>query len=86
MYSLVPVCVVRQQLWLVNGSWRPARSLDNVLFGDASHCSLMTDCGGYTYFLYRYHFFYSSLRMYGAILSYNQTLYFPFYINLFSCK
>ena len=49
MYSLVPVCVVCQQSWLANGSWRPARSPDNVLFGDASHCSLMTDCGSYTY-------------------------------------
>ena len=68
MYSVVPVCVVRQQLWLANSSWRPARSPDNILFGDASHCSLMTDCIGYTYFSYRYHF-YSSLRMYGAILS-----------------
>ena len=57
MYSLVPVCVVHQQSWLANGSWRPACSSDNVLFGDALHCSLMTDCGGYTYFSYRYHFF-----------------------------
>ena len=79
MYSLVPVCVVCQQSWLANGSWRLARSSDNVLFGDASHCSLMTDCGGYTYFLYRYHF-YSSLQMYGAMFSYNQTFCFPFII------
>ena len=46
MYSLVLVCVVCQQSWLANSSWRPAHSSDNVLFGDASHCSLMTDCGG----------------------------------------
>ena len=32
MYSLVPVCVVRQQSWLVNSSWRLARSSDNILF------------------------------------------------------
>ena len=50
MYSLVPVCVVHQPSWLANGSWRLAHSSDNVLFGDASHCLLMTDCGGYTYF------------------------------------
>ena len=54
MYSLVPVCVVHQQLWLTNSSWRPAHSSDNVLFGDALHCSLMTDCGSYMYFLYCY--------------------------------
>ena len=57
MYSLVPVCVVHQPSWLANSSWRLARSLDDVLFGDASHCSLMTDCGGYTYFLYGYRSF-----------------------------
>ena len=79
MYSSVPVCVVRQQSWLANSSWRPAHSSDNVLFEDASHCSLMTDCGGYTYFLYCYHF-YSSLRMYGAMFSYNQMFCFPFII------
>ena len=79
MYSLVPVCVVRQQSWLVNGSWRLARSSDNILFGDAPHCSLMTDCGGYTYFSYFYHF-YSSLWMYGAMFSYNQMFCFPFII------
>ena len=67
MYSLVSVCVVHQQSWLKNGSWRPARSSDNVLFGDASHCSLMTDCGGYTYFLYHYHFFTPS---YGCTVQY----------------
>ena len=54
MYSSVPVCVVHQQSWLTNSRWRPARSLDNGLFGDASHCSLMTDCGRYTYFSYCY--------------------------------
>ena len=85
MYSLVPVCVVRQPSWLANGSWRLAHSSVNILFGDASHCSLMTDCCGYMYFSYRYHF-YGSLQMYGAILSYNQTLYFSVYINLFCCS
>ena len=57
MYSLVPVRVVRQQSWLANSSWRLAHSSDNVLFRDALHCSLMTDCGGYAYFLccYRFH-------------------------------
>ena len=67
MYSLVPVCVVRQQSWLANGSWRPARSSDNVLFGDTSHCSLMTDGGGYTYFSYHYHF---STAPYGCTAQY----------------
>ena len=62
MHSLVPVCVVRQQSWLANSSWRPACSSDNVLFGDASHCSLMTGCGGYTYFSYQYHFFTAPYR------------------------
>ena len=56
MYSLVPVCVVCQQSWLTNSSWRPARSSDNVLFRDASHCSLMTDCGGYAHFSCCYRF------------------------------
>ena len=56
MYSLVPVCVVRQQSWLANSSWRLARSSDNVLFRDASHCSLMTDCGGYAHFSCCYRF------------------------------
>ena len=57
MYSLVPVCVVRQQSWLANSSWRLAHSSDKVLFRDASRCSLMTDCGGYVYFscCYRFH-------------------------------
>ena len=55
MYSLVRVCVVRQQSWLANSSWRLARSLDDVLFEDASHCLLMTDCGGYMYYSYCYH-------------------------------
>ena len=62
MYSSVPVCVVCQQSWLVNSSWRLACSLDNVLFGDASHCSLMTDCGSYTYFLYCYRLFTAPYR------------------------
>ena len=57
MYSSVPVCVVCQPSWLANSSWRPARSSDDVLFGYASHCLLMTDCGGYMYFLYGYHSF-----------------------------
>ena len=48
---LVSVHVFCQQPWLVNGSWRPARGLTNVLFRDASHCLLMTDCGNYMYFL-----------------------------------
>ena len=39
-----------QQSRLANGSWRPAPSLINVLFRDASHCSLMMDCGNYMYF------------------------------------
>ena len=39
------------QLWLANGSWRPAHSLTKVLFRDISHRSLMTDCGNYMYFL-----------------------------------
>ena len=56
MYSLVPVRVVRQQLWLMNSSWRPARSSDNVLFRDTSHCLLMTDCGRYAHFSCCYRF------------------------------
>ena len=56
MYSLVPVCVVRQQSWFANSSWRLAHSSDNVLFRDASHCSLMTDCGGCAYFSCCYRF------------------------------
>ena len=56
MYSLVPVCVVHQQSWLTNSSWRLAHSLDNVLFRDTLHCSLMTDGGGYAYFLCCYRF------------------------------
>ena len=56
MYSLVPVRVVRQQSWLANSSWRPARSSDNILFRDASCCSLMTDCGGYAHFSCCYRF------------------------------
>ena len=56
MYSLVPVCVVRQQSWLANSSWRLAHSSDNVLFRYASRCSLMTDCGGCAHFLCCYRF------------------------------
>ena len=80
MYSSVSVCVVRQQSWLVNSSWRLARSLTDVLFGDASHCSLMTDCGGYMYFFRLLLFVFLSLLMYGVIVSYNQTFYFLFII------
>ena len=72
MYFSVSVHVVCQQSWLVNGSWRPARSLTNVLFGDASHRSLMTDCGGYMYFFGLLLFVFRSLLMYGAIFSYDQ--------------
>ena len=57
MYSSVPECVVHQQSWLANSSWRLARSLNDVLFGDVSHCSLMTDCGGYMYFSNCYYLF-----------------------------
>ena len=71
MYSSVSVHVVCQQSWLVNGSWRPARSLTNVLFGDASHHSLMTDCGGYMYFFGFLLFVFCSLLMYGTIFSYD---------------
>ena len=78
MYFSVSVCVFYQQSWLTNGSWRPARSLTNVLFGDASHHLLMTDCGNYMYFfgftrllLFIFH----SLLMYGAIFSYEQTFH-----------
>ena len=42
----------------------------------------MTDGGGYTYFSCCYHF-YSSLRMYGAILSKKQTLYLSFILIYF---
>ena len=56
MYSLVPVRVVRQQSWLANSSWRLACSSDNVLFRDASCCSLMTDCGRYAHFSCCYRF------------------------------
>ena len=56
MYSLVPVRVVRQQSWLTNSSWRLARSSGNVLFRDASRCSLMTDCGRYAHFSCCYRF------------------------------
>ena len=83
MYFSVSVCVVCQQSWLTNGSWRPAHSLTNVLLGDASHHSLMTDCGGYMYFfgftgllLFVFH----SLLMYGAIFSYEQMFYIFFRI------
>ena len=41
----------------MNSSWRLARSSNDVLFGDASHCSLMTDCGGYMYFSNCYYSF-----------------------------
>ena len=66
MYSLVPVCVVHQQSWLADSSWRLAHSSDNVLFRDASRCSLMTDCGRYTHFscCYRFHIPYVSTAQY----------------------
>ena len=57
MYSSVSVCVACQQSWLANSSWRLARSLTIVLFGDASHRSLITDCGSYMYFLDCYYSF-----------------------------
>ena len=79
MYSLVPVCVVHQQSWLANGSWRLAHSSDNVLFGDASHCSLMTDCGCYTYFSYHYRFFFTA--PYGCTAQY--LVMTKHYISLF---
>ena len=75
MYFSVSVPVFCQQSWLANGSWRPARSLTNVLFRDASHHLLMTDNGSYMYFfgfmgllLFVFH----SLSMYGMIFSYEQ--------------
>ena len=83
MYSLVPVGVVCQQSWLANSSWRLAHSSDNVLFGDTSHCSLMTDCSGYTYFSYCYCLF---IAPYGCTVQYlvkKQTLYFPFILIYF---
>ena len=51
MYFSVSVHVFCQQSWLVNGSWRLACSLTDVLFRDASHHLLMMDCGNYMYFL-----------------------------------
>ena len=80
MYSSVSAHVVHQQSWLTNGSWRLARSLTNVLFGDASHHSLMTDCGGSHVFFGLLLFIFCSLLMYGAIFSYDQTFYFLFII------
>ena len=78
MYFSVSVRVVCQQSWLVNGSWRLACSLTSVLFRDASHHLLMTDCGGYMYFfgltgllLFVFH----SLLMYGMIFSYEQMIH-----------
>ena len=75
MYFSVPVRVFCQQSWLVNGSWRPARSLTSVLFRDASHHLLMTDCGSYMYFfgfMGLLLFVFCSLLMYGMIFSYEQ--------------
>ena len=82
MYSLVPVRVVRQQSWLTNSSWRLARSSDNVLFRDASRCSLMTDCGGYAHFSCCYHF----LSPYVCTAQYlvKQTLCLSFILIYFS--
>ena len=81
MYFSVSVRVVCQQSWLVNGSWRPARSLTSVLFGDASHHSLMTDCGSYMYFFGftgLLLFVFRSLWTYDVIFSYEQTFYLIF--------
>ena len=78
MYFSVSVRVSCQQSWLTNGSWRPARSLTSVLFGDASHRSLMTDGGGYMFFFgftQLLLFIFRSLLMYNAISSYEQTFY-----------
>ena len=63
----------------------PGCQCSTVLFRDASRCSLMTDGGGYMYFSCCYRF-YSSLCMYGAILSKKTNVIFLFYINLFCCK
>ena len=75
IYFSVSVRVFCQQSWLANGSWRPAHSLTSVLFRDALHCLLVTDCGSYMYFfsfmrllLLIFH----SLLMYGMIFSYEQ--------------
>ena len=79
----VSVCVSCQQLWLTNGSWRPACSLTSVLFGDASHRLLITDGGGYMYFFGftgLLLFIFYSLLMYGMIFSYDQMFYFLFRI------
>ena len=78
MYFLVSVRVVCQQSWLTNGSWRLACSLTSVLFRDALHRSLMTDCGGYMYFFDftgLLLFVFRSLLMYGMIFSYEQTFH-----------
>ena len=82
MYSLVPVCVVRQQSWLANSSWRLARSSGNILFRDTSHCSLMTDCGGYAHFSCCYRF----LSPYVCTAQYlvKQTLCLSFILIYFS--
>ena len=82
MFSLVPVRVVRQQSWLANSSWRLVRSSDNVLFRDASCCSLMTDCGGYAHFSCCYRF----LSPYVCTAQYlvKQTLYSSFILIYFS--
>ena len=82
MYSSVPVRVVCQQSWLANSSWRLARSSDNVLFRDASHCSLMTDCSGYAHFSCCYRF----LSPYVCTVQYlvKQTLCSSFILIYFS--
>ena len=75
MYFSVSIRVVHQQSWLVNGSWRLAHSLTNVLFGDASHHLLMTDCGSYMYFFGftgLLLFVFRSLLMYSTIFSYEE--------------
>ena len=54
MYFSVSVHVSCQQSWLANGSWKPAHSVTSVLFRDASHHLLMTDCGGYMTVIIRF--------------------------------
>ena len=76
MYFSVSVHVSCQQSWLTNGSWRPARSLTSVLFRDASHRLLMTDCGGYMYFSVLRDCYYS----FSTIFSYEQMFHLLFRI------
>ena len=64
MYFSVFVRVLCQQLWLMNVSWRPARSLTKVLFRDTSHHLLMTDCSNYMCFLVLCDCYYSFFALY----------------------